>query len=123
MQHPQVCEILWEAYEGLDRDRDRDRDKDKDKDKDREKDRASEERYTDRNRDGIAKDRDGYNTINNNNNNNHSDDDNRRFSLPVHAFHFASQRLAQEALVRGSTDNIGVCVVDLLQGLASTTYF
>lgn len=33
--------------------------------------------------------------------------------LPAYAFHEASKLLAQEAYLRGSSDNIGVCVVDL----------
>ena len=33
--------------------------------------------------------------------------------LPSDALHYASQILAREAFVRGSSDNIGVCVIDL----------
>lgn len=34
-------------------------------------------------------------------------------SLPPDAFQNAAQLLSQEAYVRGSTDNIGVCIVDV----------
>eukprot|EP01038_Epipyxis_sp_PR26KG_P012424 gene12424-16666_t len=34
--------------------------------------------------------------------------------FPLNTFHEASRLLAHEALVRGSNDNIGVCVIDLL---------
>ena len=33
--------------------------------------------------------------------------------LPTDAFQNAAQLLSQEAYVRGSTDNVGVCIVDL----------
>ena len=36
--------------------------------------------------------------------------------LPSEALHYASQILAREAFVRGSSDNIGVCVIDLGSG-------
>jgi serine/threonine protein phosphatase PrpC len=34
--------------------------------------------------------------------------------LPIDAFHIAAKQLAQEAYVRGSSDNIGVCIINLL---------
>ena len=34
--------------------------------------------------------------------------------LPLDVFHIASEKLAQEAYVRGSSDNIGVCIISLL---------
>ena len=37
-------------------------------------------------------------------------------SLPPDAFQNAAQLLAQEAYVRGSNDNIGVCIVDISDG-------
>lgn len=35
-------------------------------------------------------------------------------SLPPHSFQDAAKMLAQEAFVRGSTDNIGVCIADIM---------
>ena len=35
--------------------------------------------------------------------------------LPIDAFHIAAKQLAQEAYVRGSTDNIGVCIINLVK--------
>jgi serine/threonine protein phosphatase PrpC len=37
-----------------------------------------------------------------------------RRELPIDAFHVAAEHLAQEAYVRGSSDNIGVCIINLL---------
>jgi serine/threonine protein phosphatase PrpC len=34
--------------------------------------------------------------------------------LPIDIFHIAAKQLAQEAYVRGSSDNIGVCIINLL---------
>jgi serine/threonine protein phosphatase PrpC len=34
--------------------------------------------------------------------------------LPTEAFHFAAKALAVEAFVRGSSDNIGVCIIDII---------
>ena len=34
--------------------------------------------------------------------------------LPTEAFHFAAKALAVEAFIRGSSDNIGVCIIDII---------
>jgi serine/threonine protein phosphatase PrpC len=35
--------------------------------------------------------------------------------LPFNAFHIAAEQLAQEAYLRGSSDNIGVCIINLFE--------
>ena len=46
-------------------------------------------------------------------NESNEDNDLRHSIMPLTAFHDVARALAIEAFIRGSSDNIGVCVVDV----------